>query len=145
MHRRGHRSSSSTTTTSNGDSRTTSAADRQLTAGARSTACGTNYPTPLLDSRYQRRPYRWPQPIPSVLDDLLAVADDAVLVAESSIITATRMLLDQAGLVIEPSAALGIAAILENPNRFSGDISPRSRAAATSTPGRTRQWIGNCS
>jgi hypothetical protein len=59
-------------------------------------------------------------PIPSVLDDLLAVADDAVLVEEPSIITAMRMLFDHAGLVVEPSAALGIAAILEAPGRFAG-------------------------
>jgi threonine dehydratase len=58
------------------------------------------------------------RPIPAVLDDLLQVADDAVLVQEASIIAAMRMLLDHAGLVVEPSAALGIAAILENPERF---------------------------
>jgi threonine dehydratase len=57
-------------------------------------------------------------PIPAVLDDLLLVADDAVLVQESSIVTGMRMLLEHAGLVVEPSAALGIAAILENPDRF---------------------------
>ncbi|MFJ4788278.1 threonine/serine dehydratase [Streptomyces sp. NPDC088794] len=60
------------------------------------------------------------RPIPAVLDDLLLVADDAVLVQESSIITAMRMLFNQAGLVVEPSAALGIAALLENPTRFAG-------------------------
>jgi threonine dehydratase len=59
-------------------------------------------------------------PIPEVLDDLLVVADDAVLVQESSIITGLRMLLDHAGLVVEPSAALGIAAILEDRDRFAG-------------------------
>ncbi|GII89770.1 threonine ammonia-lyase [Sinosporangium siamense] len=57
-------------------------------------------------------------PIPAVLDDLLLVADDALLVQEASIITGMRMLLDHAGLVVEPSAALGIAAILENRDRF---------------------------
>ncbi len=31
-----------------------------------------------------------------------------------------RMLLDHAGLVVEPSAALGIAAILEDRDRFAG-------------------------
>ncbi|MGW3286699.1 threonine ammonia-lyase [Streptomyces sp. NPDC001002] len=60
------------------------------------------------------------RPIPAVLDDLLLVADDAVLVQESSIITAMRLLFDQAGLVVEPSAALGIAALLENHDRFAG-------------------------
>lgn len=60
------------------------------------------------------------RPIPAVLDDLLLVADDAVLVQEASIITGMRMLLDHAGLVVEPSAALGIAAILEDRDRFAG-------------------------
>lgn len=59
-------------------------------------------------------------PIPAVLDDLLLVADDAVLVQEASIIAGMRMLLDHAGLVVEPSAALGIAAILEDRDRFAG-------------------------
>ncbi|MET9503630.1 pyridoxal-phosphate dependent enzyme [Streptomyces sp. NPDC006622] len=59
-------------------------------------------------------------PIPAVLDDLLLVADDAVLVQEVSIIAGMRLLLDHAGLVVEPSAALGIAAVLEDRDRFAG-------------------------
>lgn len=59
-------------------------------------------------------------PIAAVLDDLLLVADDAVLVDEASIVTAMRLLRDHAGLVVEPSAALGLAAILENRSRFAG-------------------------
>ncbi|WP_433729258.1 threonine ammonia-lyase [Actinoplanes sp. CA-051413] len=59
-------------------------------------------------------------PIPEVLDDLLAVADDAVLVSEASIVAGMRLLLHHAGLVVEPSAALGVAAILEDRNRFAG-------------------------
>ncbi|HSX97676.1 MAG TPA: pyridoxal-phosphate dependent enzyme [Streptomyces sp.] len=60
------------------------------------------------------------RPLPAVLDDLLLVADDAVLVREASIIAGMRMLLEHAGLVVEPSAALGIAAILEDRDRFAG-------------------------
>lgn len=60
------------------------------------------------------------RPISAVLDDLLLVADDAVLVREASIIAGMRLLLDHAGLVVEPSAALGIAAILEDRERFAG-------------------------
>ena len=59
-------------------------------------------------------------PIAVVLDDLLVVADDAVLVQETSIIAGMRMLLDHAGLVVEPSAALGIAAIIDDRDRFAG-------------------------
>ncbi|MFI7418525.1 threonine/serine dehydratase [Nonomuraea sp. NPDC049684] len=60
------------------------------------------------------------RPIPAVLDDLLVVADDAVLVREESIVAGMRLLLDHAGLVVEPSAALGVAAILEDRDRFAG-------------------------
>jgi threonine dehydratase len=60
------------------------------------------------------------RPIPAVLGDLLLVADDAVLVQEASIIAGMRMLLGHAGLVVEPSAALGIAAVLEDRDRFAG-------------------------
>ena len=54
------------------------------------------------------------------LDDLLQVADDAVLVHEASIVAGMRLLLEGAGLVVEPSAALGVAAVLEDPDRFTG-------------------------
>ena len=59
-------------------------------------------------------------PIPEVLDDLLVVLDDVVLVGEDSIKTGMRAIYEHAGLVVEPSAALGIAAILEQPERFAG-------------------------
>jgi len=59
-------------------------------------------------------------PIPEVLDDLLTVADDAVLVHESSIVAGMRMLLEHTGLIVEPSAALGVAAVLEDRERFAG-------------------------
>jgi threonine dehydratase len=59
-------------------------------------------------------------PIPEVLDDLLRVADDAVLVDERSIIAGMRLMLKHAGLVVEPSAALGVAAVLADPGRFAG-------------------------
>lgn len=59
-------------------------------------------------------------PISAVLEDLLIVADDALLVSEASIVTGMRLLFEHAGLVVEPSAALGVAAILESPDRFAG-------------------------
>jgi len=59
-------------------------------------------------------------PIPEVLDDLLEVVDDVVLVAEDSIKAGMRLLHRHAGLVTEPSAALGVAAVLEDRERFAG-------------------------
>ena len=59
-------------------------------------------------------------PIPEVLDDLLVLVDDVMLVGEGAIMTGMRLLLQHAGLVVEPSAALGVAAVLENRERFAG-------------------------
>ena len=59
-------------------------------------------------------------PIAEVLDDLLVVLDDVMLVREDAIKLGMRMIYEHAGLVVEPSAALGIAAVLEQPDRFAG-------------------------
>ena len=80
-------------------------------------------------------------PIPAVLDDLLVVADDAVLVQEESIIAGMKMLLDQAGLIVEPSAALGIAAILEDRNRFAGRHVVTIVCGSNVDPDAYHRWI----
>jgi len=59
-------------------------------------------------------------PIAAVLQDLIAVADHVPLVEEASIKAGMRLLHRRAGLVVEPSAALGVAAILEDPSRYRG-------------------------
>ena len=58
--------------------------------------------------------------LPEVLDDLRDVATDAFLVSEDSIRDGMRLLYRCSGLIVEPAAALGVAAILENRDRFRG-------------------------
>ena len=79
---------------------------------------GTVVETPVIDTIADGVAGRCP--IPEVLDDLLAVLDDVVLVGEDSIMAGMRLLLQHAGVVAEPSAALGVAAVLENRERFAG-------------------------
>ncbi|UXX95170.1 pyridoxal-phosphate dependent enzyme [Streptomyces sp. AD2-2] len=81
-------------------------------------------------------------PIPAVLDDLLLVADDAVLVGEASIVAGMRMLHDHAGLVVEPSAALGIAAILEDRDRFAGRHVVTVVCGSNVDADAYRRWVG---
>jgi threonine dehydratase len=81
-------------------------------------------------------------PIPAVLDDLLLVADDVVLVREASIIAGLRLLLDHAGIVVEPSAALGIAAILEDRDRFAGRHVVTIVCGSNVDPQAYRRWVG---
>lgn len=81
-------------------------------------------------------------PIPAVLEDLLLVADDAVLVQEASIIAGVRVLLHGAGLVVEPSAALGIAAILEDRDRFAGRHVVTIVCGSNVDIDAYRHWVG---
>ncbi|GAA1799632.1 pyridoxal-phosphate dependent enzyme [Luedemannella flava] len=81
-------------------------------------------------------------PIPEVLDDLLRVADDAVLVREASIVAGMRLLLEQAGLVVEPSAALGVAAVLEDPGRFAGRHVVTIICGGNVDLAAYRHWVG---
>ncbi|WP_128800977.1 MULTISPECIES: pyridoxal-phosphate dependent enzyme [unclassified Streptomyces] len=82
------------------------------------------------------------RPIPAVLDDLLAVADDAVLVREASIVAGMRLLLDRAGLVVEPSAALGVAALLEDRARFAGRHVVTIVCGSNVDKDAYRRWVG---
>ena len=82
------------------------------------------------------------RPIAAVLDDLLLVADDAVLVREESIVAALRLLLERAGLVAEPSAALGLAAVLEDRERFAGRHVVTIICGSNVDPGAYRGWTG---
>jgi len=59
-------------------------------------------------------------PIPETLADLQGMTDDLVLVEERSILAGMRSIYRLAGLVTEPSAAVGVAALLENPEPYEG-------------------------
>jgi len=60
------------------------------------------------------------EPIAQALTDMEGLADEDSLVREDSILTATKLLHRHAGLVVEPSGAVGIAAVLEDPEKFRG-------------------------
>jgi threonine dehydratase len=80
-------------------------------------------------------------PIPEVLGDLLVVLDDVVLVGEDSIKAGMRMLYEHAGLVVEPSAALGVAAVLEDPERFAGRRVTTILCGSNVGPADFARWV----
>jgi threonine dehydratase len=80
-------------------------------------------------------------PIPEVLEDLLVVLDDVVLVREDSITAGMRALYEHAGLVVEPSAALGIAAVLEQPERFAGRRVTTILCGSNVGPADFARWV----
>jgi threonine dehydratase len=81
-------------------------------------------------------------PIPEALADLQGLIDDAVLVADGSMIAGIRLLHEHAGLVAEPSAAAGVAAVLEDPGRFRGARVGLIVCGGNVAEDRLRAWLG---
>jgi threonine dehydratase len=79
--------------------------------------------------------------IPEVLDDLLAVADDTLLVSEESIKEGMRRLYLHSGLIVEPAAALGVAALLESPARYAGKTVATVICGSNVAPKDFEAWV----
>lgn len=80
-------------------------------------------------------------PIPEVLDDLLQVVGDVVLVDEAAIVAGMRCLFEFAGLVVEPSAALGVAAILADRDRYRGKTVGTIICGSNVDPSDFERWV----
>jgi threonine dehydratase len=61
-------------------------------------------------------------PIPEAVADMDGIVDDVLLVAEPSLQTAMKLLFEEERLIVEPSGAAGIAALLEHPALAYGRI-----------------------
>lgn len=59
-------------------------------------------------------------PIALALQDMQGLADDALLVKDEAMIEGMKLLHRHTGLVTEPPAAAGIAAMLQAPQDFKG-------------------------
>lgn len=80
-------------------------------------------------------------PIAEALADMEALADEALVVKESTILHAMKLLHVHAGLVVEPSGAVGIAAVLENPEQFSGKRVATVICGGNLTEDQVKQWL----
>ncbi len=81
------------------------------------------------------------EPIPEALTDLAGLVDEEVLVSEQGIITAMRLLHRHAGLVVEPSGAVGIAAMMEHPATFAGRRSGTIICGSNLTDQQIEEWL----
>jgi len=79
--------------------------------------------------------------IPEVLDDLLKIADSAMLVSEESIVAGMRALYEYSGLIVEPAAALGVACLLENQERFRGQTVATVICGSNVSPRDFERWV----
>lgn len=80
-------------------------------------------------------------PVPQALEDMDGLVDDAVLVGEDSIIEAMGLLHRHAGVVAEPSGAVGVAAVMERPDLFRGQLVGTIICGGNLTADRMREWL----
>ncbi len=81
-------------------------------------------------------------PVAEAVGDMTGTTDDVVLVSDAAILQAMRLLHQHLGLVVEPSGAAGVAAILEDRPRFSDRLVTTVLCGGNLTPGQVREWLG---
>ena len=81
-------------------------------------------------------------PIPEALDDMNGTIADVLPVDDASMIEGMRLAHEHAGLVLEPSGAVGLAALIENPARFKGRTVAVILCGGNLTPEQMRKWLG---
>jgi threonine dehydratase len=67
--------------------------------------------------------------------------DDAFLVEEESLVRGMQLIYRHLGLVIEPSGAAGLAALLENKEQFRGQLVGLVLCGGNLTETQMQQWL----
>lgn len=80
-------------------------------------------------------------PIPECVRDMEGIIDDGVVVKDASLIEAMRLAHEHLGIVLEPSGAAGLAAILENRDRFADQTVAVILCGGNLTPQQMKLWL----
>ena len=80
-------------------------------------------------------------PIREALADMNGLVDDGLTVAEDSIIKAMKLIHQHVGVISEPSGAVGVAALLEHPQRFTDQRVATVICGGNLTPEQMRLWL----
>ena len=80
-------------------------------------------------------------PIPECVQDMDGIVDDGILVRDASLIEAMRLAHEHLGIVLEPSGAAGLAAILENRDRFRDQSVATVLCGGNLTPEQMKLWL----
>jgi threonine dehydratase len=80
-------------------------------------------------------------PIPECVRDMEDIVDDGIFVQDASLLEAMRLTHEHLGIVLEPSGAAGIAAILENRERFADQSVAVVLCGGNLTPEQMKLWL----
>ena len=80
-------------------------------------------------------------PIPEAVADMNGTVDDALLIRDETMLAGMKLLHQHLGLVVEPSAAVGVAALLEDPARFKDQTVATILCGANLTRQQASEWL----
>ncbi len=80
-------------------------------------------------------------PVSQALRDMDGLVDDAVLVSEGAIFEAIKLVHRHAGVVAEPSGVVGVAAVMEHPDLFRGQLVGTIVCGGNLTADQMRAWL----
>lgn len=80
-------------------------------------------------------------PVPAALEIMRGTVDDVMLVTDEEILEAMRMLLFDAGLVVEPAGAAGVAAIMRRRSELAGLHVATPLCGGNLTEEQVREWL----
>ena len=82
-------------------------------------------------------------PIAASVADARGLVDDIVLVDDAALGAAMRLVMDEVGVIAEPSAAAGVAAIVTEPARFAGAAVATVVTGSNATFSQLRTWLSS--
>lgn len=80
-------------------------------------------------------------PVPEAVADMHGTVDDVLLVSDDAMLAAMKLLHQHLGLVVEPSGAVGVAALLEHPERFRDQLVATIICGGNLTLEQMRAWL----
>ena len=82
-------------------------------------------------------------PFTEALGDLTGLVDDILLVQDETMLAAMRQAHQELGIVLEPSGAAALAALLTYRERFNGQLVGTVLSGGNITVQQMRQWLGS--
>jgi threonine dehydratase len=80
-------------------------------------------------------------PIPEAVEDMQGIVDEGLLVTDEQMIRAMRLAYEHLGLLLEPSGAAGLAALMTNRERFAGQRVATVLCGGNLTMEQARAWL----
>jgi threonine dehydratase len=80
-------------------------------------------------------------PFAEAVSDMQGLVDDMLLVDDDQMVSAMRRAINELGIVLEPSGAAGLAAILAHPSRFAGRSTATVLTGGNLTTEQIGQWL----